>query len=509
MSFLTTAELASRPDFRLGQARVSPSKRSMTGPGGTALVEPRVMQVLTVLAEARGKVVTRDTLFRRCWGNSCVGDDSLNRAIASARRLAQGAAANSFAIENIPRTGYCLTEMQSAEGDTPAASEATRPAMSRRWVVAGGLSVAAIGGAGVWTQVRPASPVKRLVEDSQVAMRVGTPAGERRAIALLEKAVALSPNDAQVWGLLALTRARADEHAGPTFVAPATAVDQAATRALQLDPDNADALAARAAAVPYYGDWLAAERRFDEVLKRHPDHLFTRDSRSFMLGAVGRMHESATARLAFESAGLFDANLQMRRVYALWFLGRINEGSSVAARAMEMWPTNVGIWFARFWLLSGSGRLDRALIHVEDAAGRPPLPPPMVATLRAATRAAISRRPAEIEAAGNMLMAGVAQSVASVVNAMMLLNLIGATDRAFDLARAYYLEQGPIVAAMNWRRGPAIPDQRRRKTNMLFTPTAAAMQRDDRFMPLMSEMGLVDYWRRGGKYPDFWPVDRT
>ena len=57
---------------------------------------------------------------------------------------------------------------------------------------------------------------------------------------------------------------------------------------------------------------------------------------------------------------------------------------------------------------------------------------------------------------------------------------------------------------MQWRPGqPVVPDQRTRKTNMLFTPTAAAMQRDPRFMPLMEEMGLADYWRRRGIAPDF------
>jgi len=87
---------------------------------------------------------------------------------------------------------------------------------------------------------------------------------------------------------------------------------------------------------------------------------------------------------------------------------------------------------------------------------------------------------------------------------MMLLNHLGATDRAFDLARAYYLEQGPIVAALSWRPGqPIIQDQRRRKTNMLFTPTAAAMRSDPRFMPLMQQMGLADYWDKRGIRPDF------
>lgn len=100
-------------------------------------------------------------------------------------------------------------------------------------------------------------------------------------------------------------------------------------------------------------------------------------------------------------------------------------------------------------------------------------------------------------------MGGVERSVAAVINAMMLLNVMGATDRAFDLARAYYLEQGPVIAAMQWRRGLVVQDQRRRKTNMLFTPTAAKMQRDERFLPLMREMGLLRYWQDSGSSPDF------
>lgn len=86
---LTTAELAARPDFELGAARVSPSMRTVSGPGGTVDVEPRVMQVLVVLSDAANHVVTRQTLFNRCWGSTQVGDDSLNRAVAAVRRIAE------------------------------------------------------------------------------------------------------------------------------------------------------------------------------------------------------------------------------------------------------------------------------------------------------------------------------------------------------------------------------------------------------------------------------------
>lgn len=146
--------------------------------------------------------------------------------------------------------------------------------------------------------------------------------------------------------------------------------------------------------------------------------------------------------------------------------------------------------------------MDRAIAHIDAADTRPDLPPPIIATLGTAMRASASGQGRE--AAVTQIMAGVGQNVTAAVNAMMLLNLLGALDAAFDLAEAYYLERGPIIAAMRWRPGqPVVPDQRRRKTNMLFTPTAAAMQRDPRFLPLMERMGLARYWDRRGVMPDF------
>jgi hypothetical protein len=128
----------------------------------------------------------------------------------------------------------------------------------------------------------------------------------------------------------------------------------------------------------------------------------------------------------------------------------------------------------------------------------------MISTLRAAIGAAATKDRSAVEAATKQVLDGVRTSVAGVVNAMMLLNLMSATDAAFDVAQAYYLEEGPIIAEMSWRPGqPIVPDQRRRKTNMLFTPVAASMQQDQRFLPLVRRMGLVDYWNRRGVKPDF------
>lgn len=514
--------LARRPDFGLGGTRVFPSRLLLEGPTATLPLERRVMEVLLAFVDADGAVLSRDELLQRCWPGVVVGDDAVHRVIGALRKAA-AATGGAFIIETIPRIGYRLKPTASPKSEVapgsvdvaappevpqPVASATTEPPrVSRRWLLAGGAAALAAGGLAWWRFRAPmADPEStRLVEEARVALRPGTPDANREAISLIERALAIAPDDAGAWGLLALAHARADQHAAPDAVVSSTAViDKAAGRALALDPANADAKSALALAIPYFGDWLAAERRFDAVLADHPDHVITQDSRAFLLGAVGRMRESGLDRVAFAPNAPFDASVQYLLIYSLWFLDRIEEADRVASRAMEMWPRHYGVWFGRLWLLAGTNRYDRALSQIDDAAARPALPPPMIETLRAALSAAATKQPAAVGAAVDQVMAGVSRSVAAVVNGMMLLNHLGATDRAFDLARAYYLEQGPIIAAVSWRPGqPMIQDQRRRKTNMLFTPTAAAMRSDPRFMPLMQQMGLADYWDQRGIRPDF------
>lgn len=507
---LTAASLAEQPDFTLGEISVCPARRLVEGPGGAKKVEPRVMQVLIALAEAQGAVVTREALLERCWGGVFVSDDSLNRAIGGVRRLAAGIGRGGFEVETVPRTGYRLVSHREggvlALGDAEPATASSAQGgdrMARRLVLGAGLA-SGLAAAAVWfANSSGRTAAGGLIEDSELAMRSGTPEGQKKAVALLERAVSLEPDNSAAWGLLALTRARIDEHVTDDARFSLAQISAEAQRALRLDDANADAKSALALAVPYYGDWTRAEDRFDKVLEQHPDHLFTRDARAFLWGAVGRLKEGARERLKFPADAAFHPDLQHRHIYALWFLDRIAEADRVAARGLEMWPAHAGLWFGKLWLLAGTGRLDRAIAFIDDQQARPKLPPPMFETLRAPLVVAAS---GDAKNAGRVidgLLAGAERNVAAVVNALMLLNLMGAIDPAFDLAEAYYLEQGPILAAMQWRPGqPVVPDQRRRKTNMLFIPISAGMRRDPRFPRLMERMGLADYWERSGTLPD-------
>lgn len=502
---ITTAALADVPSFRVGAAQVMPPTRTVTGPGGSIQVEPRVMQVLVVLAQAGGGVVTRDELFGRCWGGVCVGDDSLNRAVAGVRKLGAGVGGDSFRVQTVPRTGYRLTgAIVWTDRGAPDESGWDKRGISRRWLIGGALAATGIAGVRVWHGREQPDPATPLIEQAGVTLRSGSAAGQKRALSLLEQATVRFPGSAAAWGALALTRARIDEHAITSISQPAAKVDEASSRALQIDPDNADAKAARAIVIPYYGDWLAAERRFDALLADHPDHQPLHDSRAFLLGAVGRMEQSARDRFANLPAVSMEADLNYRSVYGYWFLGRIAEADRAAGRGLTMWPSHTGNWFARLWVLAGTGRFDRALDQIADERQRPDLPPPVFATLGAAMRAASSKDAADTAAAIRQIMAGVTRSVSGVINATMLLNLLGATDELFALAEAYYLERGPVRAAMTTPPGePLVPDQRRRKTNMMFTPLATPMQQDVRFLPLMKEIGLEAYWRQRGLRPDF------
>src|SRR6187551_1902962 len=98
-------DLVGLADFQLGNLTLSPSRRAVEGGDRSIGVEPRVMQVLVLLAREKGKVVTRQCLFDEIWGGIPVGDDSLNRAVAGARRALELDPDN-LNLETIPRTGY-------------------------------------------------------------------------------------------------------------------------------------------------------------------------------------------------------------------------------------------------------------------------------------------------------------------------------------------------------------------------------------------------------------------
>ncbi len=140
-------ELGLEPDFQLGHAWVRPGLSEIEIEGHGVHLEPRVMQVLVVLARAGGGAVSRGELVERCWGGRIVGEDAINRTLVKLRRIPWGPAGPAFTIETIPKLGWRLTMPSEA----PLA-----PARGARWSwsLAAGM-VLAVGAAGAaWWGLR-------------------------------------------------------------------------------------------------------------------------------------------------------------------------------------------------------------------------------------------------------------------------------------------------------------------------------------------------------------------
>ncbi len=114
-----SVDLAHEPEFMIAGLSVRPPTREVRWQGGEDILEPRVMQVLVVLARGRDAVISRDDLVQACWSGRIVGDDAVYRCIAKVRRL--GEASGAFTLETIPRVGYRLADTEPEVAPTRAA----------------------------------------------------------------------------------------------------------------------------------------------------------------------------------------------------------------------------------------------------------------------------------------------------------------------------------------------------------------------------------------------------
>ncbi|MEM7703829.1 MAG: winged helix-turn-helix domain-containing protein, partial [Pseudomonadota bacterium] len=133
-------DLAHAHEFTVGPVRVVPSLRTVTGPDGEEVLEPKVMQVLIALnqglAEAGGDILSRDDLIERCWEGRVVGESSINRVISLLRASLKSVCGETLKVENVPKVGYRLllapewepVEPPSKEKEPPSKSEASAAA---------------------------------------------------------------------------------------------------------------------------------------------------------------------------------------------------------------------------------------------------------------------------------------------------------------------------------------------------------------------------------------------
>jgi DNA-binding winged helix-turn-helix (wHTH) protein len=126
-------------------------------PNHKILLREQVFQVLRMLLEREGKIVTREEIKSRLWPNDTVVDfdQSINAAIKTLRRALGDSADDPRYIETLARRGYRLMleieYLESAPGIAPEEVTVKLPPISGRWrqaLAAGALL--AVGALSVW-----------------------------------------------------------------------------------------------------------------------------------------------------------------------------------------------------------------------------------------------------------------------------------------------------------------------------------------------------------------------
>jgi eukaryotic-like serine/threonine-protein kinase len=145
-------------DFSTGELRsIEAADPDNPGPSNKVLLREQVFQVLQMLVEREGKIVTREEIKSRLWSDDTIVDfdHSINATIKALRRALGDSADNPRYIETLGRRGYRLIPAIEYLGSAPetATEEITAKAQPKRgWMRWELIAVAllAIGALSVW-----------------------------------------------------------------------------------------------------------------------------------------------------------------------------------------------------------------------------------------------------------------------------------------------------------------------------------------------------------------------
>ncbi len=111
---------ASPPDVTVafGPFRLYPRLRRLERGGESVALGSRALEILLLLAERSGEVVSKRDLIRRVWGEVVVGDGSLRFHIGELRKVLGEMTSGAPYIQNVAGRGYCFVGDASRGGLT-------------------------------------------------------------------------------------------------------------------------------------------------------------------------------------------------------------------------------------------------------------------------------------------------------------------------------------------------------------------------------------------------------
>ncbi len=512
--------------FSIGTIAVEPSTRQLKSGTVSLTLEPRVLQVLVLLVQAEGRVVGRQELIDRCWSGRVVGEQAINRVIAILRKLAADLG-EPFAIHTVTKVGYRLTvsdginkevsdagpafspadESPSADGvQSPTLPDTAKSLLSRRLMLAataaGSAALLGVGLAAVMRQTRNVLPpeAQELIDRGLYELDLSLPGFDKQAMALFLRATEIAPRSSKVWGALALGYA-----AGANFYDPVALqtsgqwTKAAASRALELDPQNRDARAALYLLEPSFRRWGVYETGLRKLIEQIPGHPYLIAALARFLGNVGLWRDAAVVLKQNENAEQERFTPRFLLALTNWHLSRLQDAERGFDELAQIWPSHGTLLSVRlnFLVLTGrSDKVEQAVAGLHGAARGPfVMPPALVMSASKAiasgdqvAKADIARQVIEVRRRRDMALAP----------AVAFLSKLGNIDAAFEVL-GDFLFGGHLPWKEPFR--PQWPIWR--PTDILFGWPTQGLRADPRFGQLTRVLGLDDYWLSSGTPPDY------
>ena len=220
--------------------------------------------------------------------------------------------------------------------------------------------------------------------------KLGSRTATEKAIGLFDRALELDPQFAEAWGakasaLATLNSGTAGSRGNNFDPAELTAQTfAAAERAIALNPRLAEPYSARAQAYMQQLDWIAAERQVQMAIEREPRHADTLVRYGMLLVSVGR---SRQALEVLQTASRLDP---VNAVTAHWLAdalrntGRLQESKAEAQRSLDlgMLPSGIGIYAYYLLQKDWSGARDYLTENMRAQNVDPSFAPALVEAVR-------------------------------------------------------------------------------------------------------------------------------
>lgn len=110
--------------FFLGDWQIEPASNTLRLGKTKRTIEPKAMDVLLLLCQQAGEVVSADDIVSQCWPGSPVGDNPIHKTITQLRKALDDKASDPLFIETIRKRGYrIIADVQFLEDEHTRAEE--------------------------------------------------------------------------------------------------------------------------------------------------------------------------------------------------------------------------------------------------------------------------------------------------------------------------------------------------------------------------------------------------